>query len=87
MTTVTTICFGILFVAGVLCLTRVLWVGSSLADRIVALDSMLIVFVGGIAVLTVRRESGGYVDVLVVAALLGFLATTTVARYIERRGA
>lgn len=86
MTTVTSICFGILALAGILCLARVLRPGS-LADRIVALDSMLIVIVAGIAVLTVRTGKSDYVDVLVVTALLGFLATTTVARYIERRGA
>jgi multicomponent Na+:H+ antiporter subunit F len=85
--TVTSICLVILVVSSTLCLARALRPGSSLADRIVALDSMLVVLVAGIAVLTVRIGSGEYVDVLVIAALLGFLATTTVARYIERRGA
>lgn len=87
MRTVTSICLVVLVLSSALCLARVLRPGSSLADRIVALDSMLVVLVAGIAAMTVRTGSGEYVDVLVVAALLGFLATTTVARYIERRGA
>ena len=41
----------------------------------------------GIAVHAVRTGSGEYLDVLVVASLLGFTGTALVARFIERRGA
>jgi multicomponent Na+:H+ antiporter subunit F len=60
---------------------------GSLADRIVALDAVLVVLVSGIAVQAARTGDGTYLDVLVVVALLGFLGTVTVARFIERRGA
>jgi multicomponent Na+:H+ antiporter subunit F len=82
----TTIALGGLCVSAVLCMARLLRPGS-LADRIVALDAVLVVLVSGIAVQAARTGDGTYLDVLVVVALLGFLGTVTVARFIERRGA
>ena len=86
MTVVTTIAFAILALSGVLCLARLVR-GSSVADRIVALDLLLVLTVSGIAVTAIATDSGVFLDVLVVAALLGFIGTVTVARYMERRGA
>lgn len=85
MRLVTDIAFAGLVVAGLLVLWRLIR-GGSLSDRVVALDSLLIVVVCGIAVHAARTGDGTYVDVAVVTALLGFVGTTTVARFIERRG-
>lgn len=86
MNAVATIGFAGLAVAASLCLARLVR-GRSLADRIVALDTLLVVVVSGIAVQAARTRDGTYLDVLVVTALLGFVGTATVARFIERRGA
>ena len=86
MNTVTAVALAALVAAAGLCIVRLLR-GRSLADRIVALDSLLVVIVSGIAVGAARSGEGTYLDVLVVAALLGFVSTVTVARFIERRGA
>lgn len=86
MDVVTTACLAGLAVAAALCVARLVRRGS-LADRIVALDTLLVVVVAGIAVNAARTRAGTFLDVLVVAALLGFVATVTVARFIERRGA
>ena len=86
MSVLIAVLFSLLVIAAVLCLAR-LWRGESLADRIVALDTLLVVVVCGIAVDAVRRGSGEFLDVAVVAALLGFTGTSLVARFIERRGA
>jgi len=86
MTTVTTLAFAGIVVSAVLCMLRLVR-GPSLADRIVALDALLILVVSGIAVDAARTGDGTYLDVLVVAALLGFVGTVNVARFIERRGA
>lgn len=85
MNTVAAIAFAGIGVAGLLCVLRLVR-GPSLADRIVALDALLIVIVSGIAVEAARTGEGTYLDVLVVAALLGFVGTVNVARFIERRG-
>lgn len=86
MTVLTSIVFGILAAAAALCLLRLVR-GHSFADRIVALDALLVIVVCGIAVDAARTGSGVYLDVMVVAALLGFTGTSLVARFIERRGA
>ncbi len=85
MRIVTTLAFAGILVSAVLCTFRLVR-GPSLADRIVALDALLIVIVSGIAVDAARTGEGTYLDVLVVAALLGFVGTVNVARFIERRG-
>jgi multisubunit Na+/H+ antiporter MnhF subunit len=84
--TLTSILFALLAVAAVLCVVRLLR-GASLPDRTVALDTVLTIIVCGIAVLAARTGSGVYLNVMVVVALLGFVGTSLVARFIERRGA
>ncbi len=86
MTIVLTVCIGILLVAGALALARLLRPGTSVADRVVALDLLLLLVVMGIAVFSIGRDTGLFLDVLIVVSLLGFVGTTTVARFIERRG-
>lgn len=86
MILVTSVALGGVVVAGLLCLLRLLR-GPSLADRIVALDALLVLIVSGIAIDAARTGEGTYLEVLVVAALLGFVGTVNVARFIERRGA
>lgn len=86
MTLLTTILLGHLVVAGAFCLVRLLR-GRSLPDRIVALDTLLVVVVCGLAVSAVRTGSRQFLDVAVVVALLGFTGTILVARFVEQRGA
>lgn len=59
----------------------------SLADRIVAVETLLVTAVSGIALVAMRTGSPAFLSVLVVVALLGFTGAVTVARFIERRGA
>lgn len=80
-----TIAFGILGVAALLCLVRMIR-GPRLADRIVALDTLLLMVVSGIAVRAAVSGDDTYLDVMVVAALLAFAGTSMVANFIEKRG-
>jgi multicomponent Na+:H+ antiporter subunit F len=86
METVTTISLAGLALAGVLCLVRLFRPGS-IADRIVALDTFLVISVMAIAVLAIRTGTEAFTPVLLVTALLAFVGTVTVAKFIERRGA
>lgn len=86
MTIVVSACLGILILAGGLALARVVRPRTSVAERIVALDLLLLIVVMGIGVFSIGRDTGAYLDVLVVVSLLGFIGTITVARFIERRG-
>jgi multicomponent Na+:H+ antiporter subunit F len=78
------ISFGLLGLAAVLCLLRLLR-GPSLANRIVALDALLLIVVSGLAVQAAVTGEDTYLDAMVVAALLGFTGTGLIAKFIERR--
>lgn len=86
MNVVVGICLGILALAGVVALLRVMKPRVSLADRMIALDLILLIIVMAIAVSSVGVDDAVFLDVLVVVSLLGFVGTFTVARFIERRG-
>lgn len=86
MNHVTTVALVLIAIAAGLSLARLLRKGST-ADRIVALETLLIVIVSGIAVYSARRGDTAYLDALVVTALLGFVGAASVARYIVKRGA
>ncbi len=85
MTVVFTLCFVLLSVAAALVLYR-LARGPSVPDRIIALDVVLQIVVAGIAVGAAATGSGPFLAVLIAVALLGFVGSVTVARYVERRG-
>jgi multicomponent Na+:H+ antiporter subunit F len=61
--------------------------GPSLADRVLAVDGLLITGVAAIAADAMRTGRGAFLPVAVVITLVGFLSTAIVARYIEGRGA
>lgn len=61
--------------------------GPNVADRIIALDGLLVAILGGVLVEAARVDSAISTDTVLVIALLGFVATGALARYIEQRGA
>ena len=82
MTIAVTISAVLLALSAVGALIRVV-LGPSVADRMVALDTLLFIGVGGLALYIVATGDTTYVGVLVVAVLTAFLSTVVVARYIE----
>jgi multicomponent Na+:H+ antiporter subunit F len=60
-------------------------IGPSLADRVVALDMMTISIIAFCGVFAVLVDDPSFLDVAIVLALVGFLATVALARYTERR--
>ncbi|MFK7902125.1 MAG: cation:proton antiporter [Nitratireductor sp.] len=60
--------------------------GPTLPDRIVALDMLVGIAIGYIAVIGVKTGYYLYVDVAIALALVGFLATVAFARFILSRG-
>lgn len=85
MTTVAVVCYVGLALASVAALIR-LALGPTVPDRIVALDNLLYVVVIGVAVAAATTGRGDFLGVLVAVALLAFVGTATVARFVERRG-
>lgn len=62
-----------------------LFIGPSLADRVVALDQMTVTIIAVCGVAAVGTGVFALLDVALVLALVGFLATVALARFAERR--
>ena len=60
-------------------------IGPTLADRAAATDVALFTVVAALAVLSARLQTAAYVDAVLVATLLGFVATIALARLLHRR--
>ncbi len=84
MRTTASIALVLLSLNAALCLGRVVRRGS-LADRVIALDLLLLVVVQGVAINTFS-SGRAFLDVMVIIALIAFIGTMTMARYIEGRG-
>jgi multicomponent Na+:H+ antiporter subunit F len=61
--------------------------GPSLPDRVVALDLIMLLAVGTIAAFDIATSEPAFLDVAAVVALITFLGTVALARYIERGAA
>lgn len=58
--------------------------GPSLADRALAIDVALFTVVAGIALLAIEFEAYAFDDVVLIATLLGFVATSALAWLLGR---
>lgn len=74
----------VLAVAGGLFLFRLLR-GPTLADRVNALNGLLIAGSGAVAARAAQTGQGAFLPILVVIGLVGFVGTAMVARFIESR--
>ena len=72
---------GLLTLALLLTVLRVVR-GPTLPDRVVALDMLVAVAIGLIAVIAVKTGFFLYIDIAIALGLVGFLATVAFARFI-----
>ncbi len=77
--------YCILSLAAILFLIRLL-LGPSVPDRVIALDGLLVTVMCGVLVAAAEQRSAIGIDTVLVVALLGFIATGVLARYVEQRG-
>lgn len=85
VTTAIHVSLVILMLALVMTAIRVI-IGPTLADRVLALDQMVAIAIGVIALIAVKTGFELYIDIALALALVGFLATAAFARYIFLRG-
>ncbi|QYG92417.1 hypothetical protein HC251_08155 [Iamia sp. SCSIO 61187] len=81
----TPVTYAVLLVAFVLFGLR-MGRGPSLADRVIALDGMLVAGIGLLLVNAMDTGRGAFLQVAVLLAFVGFISTAVIARYIEGRG-
>ncbi len=79
------ICLIALAISVALCLIRLVR-GPSLLDRALALDTIAINLIAIIVMLSIRYATMAYYDAVLVIAVLGFLGTVAVAKYILKGG-
>ena len=77
------LCLMALLVSAGLTLVR-LTIGPRAADRAVALDTITMVFIGIVCVLSVMWSSDLYFDAVWILTLVGFLGSAAIARYLEQ---
>jgi len=78
------VAFAILSAAFLLAFYRLVR-GPTLPDRVVALDLITALAVGFISVYAVKTGQRAFLDVAIVLALIAFISTVALARYLERR--
>jgi multicomponent K+:H+ antiporter subunit F len=74
---------GAIGIALLLCLWRLMR-GPDLPDRILALDTLYINAVAFIVLLGIRTASQAYFEAALLIALVGFVGTVALARYVLR---
>jgi len=60
--------------------------GPTLPDRVLALDTLVSVGIGFIAVMGIKTRFYLYIDIAIALGLVGFLATVAFARFVLVRG-
>ncbi len=78
------ISFVVLTLAMLLVIVRIVR-GPTLPDRVLALDMLVSVGIGFIAVIAIKTGYMLYLDIAISLGLVGFLATVAFARYILQR--
>lgn len=59
--------------------------GPTIPDRVVALDTINTLVVAGMILIGAAFEESFYIDVAIVYALLSYIATLYIAKYLEER--
>lgn len=80
----TLVALGILSLAFLLTVIRVI-LGPGVPDRVLALDMLVAIAIGFIAVIGVRSGFTIYLDIAIALGLVGFLTTVAFARFILSR--
>jgi len=76
------IVLGFLFLAVVMALVRVIK-GPTAPDRVVGLDTINTIVIVGMVIFGIATINVIYIDVAIVYALLSFISTLFIAKYLE----
>ena len=74
----------LLSLAGVIVFIRFL-IGPSLSDRVIALDLLITIGIGIIAIYSVVNNRPTFLDIAMILALIAFLGTVAFSYYLEKR--
>ena len=77
------ITFVALVFGQILCMVRLV-IGPTPADRILALDTMVINALGLVVIIGIRHGTQIYFEIALLIAMLGFVSTVALARFLLR---
>lgn len=80
----TYIILPILSISGLLVFIRFL-IGPRLSDRVIALDLLITIGIGVIAVYTILNRKESFMDIAMILGLIAFLGTVAFSYYLEKR--
>lgn len=60
-------------------------IGPKLSDRVIALDLLITIGIGVIAVYSIISEQPTFLDIAMILALIAFLGTVAFSYYLEKR--
>lgn len=83
LTYVLPVCFGMLSIALVLVLVRLLK-GPSLPDRALALDTVSVVAMAAIILFGIWKDSKVYFEIALLISVISYISTVAVAKFILR---
>ena len=83
LNTALSVAMGLFVLAWVLNLGRLIF-GPSLPDRVLALDTMYINSIALIVLYGIQQSSKMYFEAAMLIALIGFVSTVAVAKYVTR---
>lgn len=75
--------FGVLAISQIMAMIRLV-IGPDTGDRILALDTMVLNAIGLIVLLGIAQGTRVYFEVTLIIAMLGFVSTVAVARFVLR---
>lgn len=75
--------FGILAISQIMAMIRLV-IGPDTGDRILALDTMVLNAIGLIVLLGIAQGTRVYFEVSLIIAMLGFVSTVALARFVLR---
>jgi multicomponent K+:H+ antiporter subunit F len=78
-----TLAFVALALSQIMAMVRLV-IGPDLGDRILALDTMVINAIGLIVLLGIAQGTSIYFEVTLIIAMLGFVSTVALARFVLR---
>ncbi len=74
----------LLSISLVVALYRIFKRSSSTSDRVLLIDSISYIIIALVAILSIVMDSLAYIDSILLIAILGFLSTIALSRFIER---
>ena len=83
MTTFIWICL-ILYILSIAGLLYRVFRGPSIPDRLIALDAIGVMLISAIALLSVLFDTGFFIEVILLIAIMSFIGTVSFSKFIEK---